>query len=120
MYWVNVCGYCYQVHEPEYLRELLVPHSAVFQELFGITAEQFVDEMTKLLRNFANGILAAIPELDRFRTDVLAAMRTAIEAGDAEGEVDFEELMARVVNENGWEDRGREILGRVVGTDAFD
>lgn len=120
MYWVNVRGHRYQVHEPEYLRELLVPHSAVFQELFGITAEQFVVEMTKLMRNFANGVLAAIPELDRFRTDVLAAMRNVVEGGDGEGDVDFEELMARVVKENGWEERGREILGRVVGMDAFD
>jgi hypothetical protein len=97
---------------------LLVPHTAVFQELFGISAEQFVDEMTKLLQNFAHGILAAIPELDAFRNEVLAAMRAIVEAG--EGEDDFEELMARVVSENGWEDRGREIMGRVVGADAFD
>lgn len=120
MYWVNVRGHRYQVHEPEHLRELLVPHSAVFQELFGITAEQFVDEMTKLLRNFADGILATVLDLGRFRTDVLAAMRTVVETGNRGGDVRFEELMTRVVKENGWEDRSREILGRAVGTDAFD
>jgi hypothetical protein len=119
MYWVNVRGHRYQVHEPEHLRELLVPHTAVFQELFGISAEQFVDEMTKLLHNFAHGIIAAIPELDTFRNEVLEAMRIAVEAGEG-GDGDFGDLMARVVSENGWEDRGREIMGRVLGPDAFD
>jgi len=41
LYWCNVRGSRYQVHQPEYLQDMFLPHSAVLQDLFGITSEQF-------------------------------------------------------------------------------
>lgn len=119
MHWCNVRGHRYQVHEPVYLREMFVPHTAVFQELFGISAEQFVEEMTKLLENLAHGIVGGATELGEFQRDVLAAIKLKV---DSEGDLgrDFESLMAEVVKEKGWEQRGRDVMRRTVGMDAFD
>jgi hypothetical protein len=51
MYWCNVRGARYQTHEEMYLRDVFLPHSVVFEELFGIPAEAFVQELMKIWRN---------------------------------------------------------------------
>ena len=48
MYWCNVRGSRYQVHDPVYLEEVFLPHSAIFYELFNISAEDFVRETDKI------------------------------------------------------------------------
>src|SRR5262245_3633882 len=42
IYWCNVRGSRYQVHEEAYLRDVFLPHSPVFEELFGVSAEAFI------------------------------------------------------------------------------
>jgi len=131
MYWCNVRGHRYQVHEPVYLREMFLPHSSVFQELFGISAEQFVEQMTKLLRNLAQGIIGNAGDVESFRRDVLVAVEAKLASGVADETDDADEnegpddarfgrLMAAVIKENGWEKRAEDVIGRSVGTDAFD
>lgn len=120
IYWCNVRGDRYQVHESAYLRDMFLPHSAVLQELFGLTAEQFIDELTKIWRSLTFGIQEIFEEMKSFQTDTMAAVKVKLEAEPSLGEVDPAALMKTVVAENGWQDRQERVLGRFLGTDLYD
>jgi hypothetical protein len=119
IYWANVRGDRYQVHEAIYLREMFTPHSDVLEELFGVTAEDFVRDLSRLVEHFAHGINDLIGDAVSFQKDVLAEMEKRLEIeGDAVE--DFSALMALVIEEKGWKERGRTALGNLIGMDFFD
>lgn len=120
MYWCNVRGARYQVHEIAYLRDMFLPHSAVLQELFGLTAEQFIDELTKIWRSLTFGVQEIFEEMKSFRKDTMDALEAKLDAEPPQGKVDLPALMQRVVAENGWQDRQVRVLGRFLGTDLYD
>jgi len=120
MYWCNVRGARYQVHEIAYLRDMFLPHSKVLQELFGLAADQFIDELTKIWRSLTFGIQEVFDEMESFRKDALTALEAKIRTERAHGDMDPSALMQEVVAENGWEERHERVLGRLVGNDLFD
>ena len=118
--WCNVRGKRYQVHEPQYLKQMFLPHSDVLLELFGISGETFIDELTKIWNAHSFGLENAVNSLDDFRRDVLQATQERIETGDVPPSADFGELMQQVVEEEGWTERRNDVFGRFFGTDLFD
>ena len=48
LYWCNVRGVRYPIHQLAHLEDLFLPHTDVFQELFGISGKQFVLEINKI------------------------------------------------------------------------
>ena len=118
--WCNVRGRRYQIHEPEYLRQMFLPHSDVLLELFGISGETFVNELAKIWHAHSFGLGDALGSLDDFRQDVLRVTQERIEAGNLLPREDFQKLMHRVVEEEGWTNRRDEVFGRFLGTDLFD
>ena len=120
LYWCNVRGHRYQVHDIEHLRDLFVGHSVLLEELFGITAQQFVDEMAKILHSLTFGLKEVLEDMHSFEKDSLAAMETKLEATPPKDNVSLPALMQEVVAENQWHNRQERVFGRFFGTDLFD
>ncbi|ACG72767.1 SEC-C motif domain protein [Anaeromyxobacter sp. K] len=120
VYWCTVRGTRYQVHQPAYLRDMFLPFSDVLQELFGITAEQFVEEITKIWRSLSYGIGETVEGFKSFQTDVLDAAEKKIESEELPSDQTMREIIASVVEEHGWQERQERALGRLLGLDLFD
>lgn len=119
MYWCNVRGTRYQVHEPQYLKDMFLPHSDVLQELFGISGEQFVDEITKIWHVLSFGIRDIFESLTQFQKDVIDAVGKKSTGSPSLTEPEFRALIEEVVKENGWEERQNHARGG-LGMDPFD
>jgi len=119
-YWCNVRGSRYQIHYPPYLSDVFLPHSAVLDELFGLTGEQFIAEITKLWHTLTFGLRDTIEQFDRFQTDTLNAIRAKLVTQASPLQSDPPALLAEAIRENAWEHRQTDLLGRLFGTDLFD
>lgn len=120
LYWCNIRGDRYQVHEIEHLRDLFVDHSVVFEDLFGITAFQFVDELEKILQSLTFGLAETLEELHSFQQDSLAAVETKLSTARHKTDVSLRTLLQEVISENQWQDRHERVMRRFFGTDLFD
>ena len=120
LYWCNVRGVRYPIHQLAHLEDLFLPHTDVFQELFGISGKQFVLEINKIWHALSFGISDVMEDFDRFRHDTLNAIDKKVKHLPPDSELNPPDLMAQVIQENGWEDRRDNIFGRFIGTDLFD
>jgi hypothetical protein len=120
LYWCSLRGSRYQIHEPAYLRDMFLPHSAVLNTLFGITGEQFVESVTKIWHNLTFGLGEVIASFNQFRSDAENALKIKIAAQPSPPPSELPRVMDEVVEENGWAQRREEVFGRVFGTDLFD
>ena len=120
LYWCNVRGKRYQVHEPAYLRQIFRPYSNMLLELFGISGAQFADEIIKIWRELSFGIGEAFNAMDEFRKDTLDAIKEKIAGKPDSAEQDLRSIMAEIIEENHWEERQDEVFSRLFGTDLFD
>ncbi|MCI0564006.1 MAG: SEC-C domain-containing protein, partial [Nitrososphaera sp.] len=119
-YWCNVRGSRYQVHDPAYLRDMFQSHSEVILELFGISANDFIEELCKIWHALPFGLGEAIKELDAFRMDSLNAIEVTIKSGAVAEDASLSDLMTAVVTENRWQARRDRELGRFLGMDLFN
>lgn len=117
--WCNVRGRRYQAHDPAYLQDMFLPHSGVLQELFGISGEEFANEITKIWRTLTFGLGDAISALADLERDVGAALREKGRSYAPSSAPDSPALMAQVLAEKGWESRASEIRG-LFDMDLFD
>ena len=120
MYWCNVRGKRYQIHEPEYLRTMFIPHSDVLIELFGISGEKFVSELVKIWHALSFGLEDAYNALEQFRKDVLDEFDRKLEDRQSAEHLDLRQIMGEVIGEKGWEARRDDVFDRCFGTDLFD
>ena len=120
LYWCNVRGKRYPVHQSAHLEDLFLPHTDVFQELFGISGKQFVIEINKIWHALSFGISDVMEDFDRFRHDTLNAIDKKREGLPPNSKPNLPDLMAQVLQENDWEDRVNDILGRFLGMDLFN
>ncbi|MEP2707784.1 MAG: SEC-C metal-binding domain-containing protein [Roseibium sp.] len=120
MYWCNVRGQRYHVHELSYLQDLFLPHSEVLVELFGLTAEELVNELSKILQSLTFGLQDTHKEMESFREDSLDAVTARIKTGDVADDVDLKKLMQIVIADNGWQERQQRIFDRLFGLDLYD
>lgn len=117
-YWCNVRGERYQSLEEAYLKDLFLPHTAVFEELFGITADVLVEELVKILKALTFGVNDAFLELKSFQEDTMAAAQAKMASGHAPQDIGA--FLREVAAENGWSERGDRIVGILHGFDLFD
>ena len=99
---------------------MFLPHSDVLQELFGISGEQFVDEITKIWHVLSFGISDAAESFGRFQDNVMDALDRKRIGLPPPTEDEMLALTSEVVKEHGWEDRQDDVLGRFFGIDLFD
>lgn len=70
MYWTTVKGKRYYAFEIQNLKELLLPHSSIFEELFNITACDFIAGIERLAESLIYGWGKAIEEYKNLKEDV--------------------------------------------------
>ena len=69
MYWTTVRGNRYYCFEIENLKDLLLPHSSVFEELFNITALEFINGIEKMGESLTLGWGQALSEYNNLKGD---------------------------------------------------
>ena len=119
-YWCNVRGNRYLYHERTHFNDLLLPHSGVLTELFGINAEQLIEEVSKIQHALTRGMIDAGLEMKEFQRVTMDALEPKLSTVDKITENRLPELMAEVIKTNGWEDWQRDVFGRFLGLDLFD
>ena len=119
-YWCNVRGNRYQVHDLAYLEDMFLPHTEVFQELFGISGDRFVTEIKKILCALSFGIQDLFEDLDQFQHDTMDAIAKKVDELPSDYKPNTPDLMSDVLKENAWENRGNDIFGRLLGMKLFD
>lgn len=95
--WTNVRGKRFHVHEHDALSDVMAPHSDELRKLFGITAEELVAEVDKLLEKFTRGLMETFVSLEAFRDRTLTRFTVLAEerpelGGDELREAVFEDL----------------------------
>ena len=120
IFWCNIKGNRYQVHEPAYLQHMFLPHSDVLEELFGLSGKRFVEEIIKIWHELSFGHGDAFEALVQFDEDAYTALEKKISGKTNLSEHDLQLLMDQVIKENAWEDRRNDVFGRFFGMDLFD
>ena len=103
-YWCNVRGKRYQVHDSIYLEDMFLPHTEVLQELFGISSDNFVTEIKKILHTFSFGIQVLLEDLYQFQHDTMNAIAKKVDELPSDDKPNPPDLMADVIK--------RKCLGR--------
>jgi hypothetical protein len=118
MYWCNVRGKRYQYHEEQGLKDLLLLHSKIIEEIFGITAEALVAELIKIQHNLSAGINDAFGGFTEFREETLDRMESLINGGFKADEP--QRLMAKAMEDSVLKQQGEAVFNKLFGLDLFD
>ena len=119
-YWCLVRGKRYQVHQLEYMKDMFLPHSEVLHELFGISGEDFVAEINRILRVSSFGVGDLFNDLRRFKQHTLDGIGKKTGQLCTDSDSNPSELMNEVLCESAWEDHIEDLSGRLWGLDLFD
>jgi preprotein translocase subunit SecA len=115
--WANVRGKRFHVHEHEALLDVLAPHSDELQKLFGISTEQLVAEVDKLLEKFTRGLTETFDALEGFRDRTLARL-TAL--AEQRPELDFDALRDLVFEEGELAQERDKVGNDLFGLGLYD
>ncbi|MBA6224825.1 preprotein translocase subunit SecA [Colwellia sp. MB02u-18] len=118
MYWCNVRGHRYLVHEEISLRELLSPHSDILDEIYGIKADQLIVEISKIINSMTFGLGEAIIQMDKFRHATLDKLDESFIREHPT--LDMPQLMAKVIKDNDWQNWQEKVFGQCLGFDLYD
>ena len=111
VFWSNIRGKRYQVHEPAHLQHMFLPHSDVLQELFGISGKQFIDEIIKIQQALS---LCPFETCDSM---LYQAIEKKIAAQSNSTKYDLNEI---ITEDKIGEYNKDKLFGRILSTDFFD
>jgi hypothetical protein len=103
MYWCSVRGDRPLIHDIPHLKRLLIPHEEVFQDLFSISVESFINEVEKIKNSLSRGVGEAFEKLAPYM------------ACDSSGE-----LYAKLPESQDEQEKFAEICERGIGFACFD
>jgi hypothetical protein len=115
--WTNVRGKRFHVHEHDALLDLIAPHSDELQKLFGITAEQLVAEVDKLLAKFTRGLMETFVALDGFRGLTLTRFAALAEERP---ELDVDALREAVFEDGALAAEREKVINDLFGLGLYD
>ena len=121
MYWCNVRGERYHQFQEAHLSDLLLTHSSVIEEIFGISTKQLISELMKIQYSLMYGMGNVIKDMQLFKKEIMACAEDRIMQGEKiDKEEGFGEFLRLVIHENNWDSRNEDICGRLMGLDLFD
>ncbi len=115
--WTNVRGKRFHVHEHDALLDIVAPHSDELQKLFGITAEQLVAEIDKLLEKFTRGLMETVIALDAFRDRTLTRFAALAEERP---ELDVDGLRDAVFEDGALAAERDKVMNDLFGLGLYD
>lgn len=108
LYWCNVRGDRYLVHEAPHHQDFLSPHDGILQELFGLGTAELLIALDKIKISLSRGPIKVAEDMIK------------VKAGKVDDLSDMPALMDAAVKENG-SGKWRDVLrGRMFGLDLFD
>lgn len=119
LYWCNVTGEQYQVHQVQALRELLAPQSETIFQLYGLSSEQLCDELAKIWHSLTRGLGDALEAMETFRSKSLAALEADMKSGVA-GFGGFGQQLQNSIVRHGLESEQARAIGLFLFYDLFD
>ena len=119
MNWCFVKGDRHINHLHAHLESLLQPHSDVFNELFGISATDFVNEIEKVRIALTSGMFDAGLELKRLHKEFFDQLDQD-EGNELQAGEDLGAFFRRKIAEYGYKAQFEEELGKFLGVDLFD
>ena len=120
IYWCNIRGNRYLFHQIPFFRDVLLPHNDILEKLFGIKVEDLLEALQKIQNSLTLGISEIMEDLHRFQQVSTTKLEEKLEKLEIFTKEDIPEIMAQVVQENGWEDCRDDISGKFLGLDLFD
>ena len=120
MYWCNVRGHRYSVHEIPFFRDILFPHNDILMELFNIGTEDLLTAMQSIHDSLTFGIGKATEDIREFQKVTTDKLMQKIEGLEDIEPDNLPKIMKQVIEENGWTSWQKDITGRLFGFDLFD
>lgn len=119
MHWCAVRGTRYQVHQVSHLYDMFIPFTDILSELFGLTAHEFVGEISKIWRSLSYGLGEAVEAARKIGEEVLDAADEKINSSQVP-ERDPRDIIAEAVEARGLLEPAQSAFGRVFGFDLFN
>ncbi len=116
MIWLSVRGQRYLSHETEYVGNVLLPHSGLLGDLYGIDSATVSAGVASILSSLTRGVGDLAEDLQAFQRDTM----NGIEREDPRANLPPHAAMEMVVQKNNWQARRDSVFGRLLGTDLFD
>jgi hypothetical protein len=120
LYWCNIRGRRYLVHEIPFFSDVLSPHNDVLKELYGISADELLDSLKQIQDTLTLGLGKLMEDLREFQQVTTTKLEEKILADERLESANLPDLMAMVIEENGWENWKNDIFGRFTDLDLFD
>lgn len=115
--WLNIRGKRYQLHERQALLDVLAPHSDVLSKLFGLDAAALATEFDKILTRLTHGLMDIATDMKELHAKSMARLdELAVKHEDLE----FDVLMAKVLEDPELAARRDRFAGAMLGLDLFD
>lgn len=112
VYWCNIRGQRYQVHNIPFLKDFLTPHDDVLKELYGIGTAELLDGLQKIQDSQIFGIGDLFKDFQSFQTDLTAELEsrsvsTTLDTGD-----DSSPFIEEIIREREWSGRRASVAAR--------
>ncbi|NOS77661.1 MAG: preprotein translocase subunit SecA [Nitrospira sp.] len=120
IYWCNIRGQRYQVHNIPFLQDALLPHNEVMRELYGIGAQDFVNGLQKIQASQTFGIGELFEDMKTFQSDITKELENRVASGSPETASNSGSLVEDIVKEKGWSSRRDCIVARFSEMDLHD
>lgn len=118
IFWMNVRGKRYQLHERQALIDVLGPHSDVLFRLFGVDALTLISELDKILSKLTRGLGDSLVAMKSLQEETVGRMVALAQETDA---ASLDEIRDRVfASDPDLVDRLRQVGNEVFGLGFFD
>lgn len=116
MHFVWVRGNRYSVHDIEFLRDFLSPHTDVLENEYGMSAERIVEELQRIQDSHLRGIVKMAEDMRSSQERFIAF----VDRADFDPDMSPAELMARFMEQEGEAELRQKVMGQLIGTDLID
>lgn len=120
VYWCNIRGQRYLIHNIPFLQEVIVPHDEALKELYGIGAQEFIDGLQKIQHSQISGIGDLFEEMQIFHADLTDELKKRGFSECFETENVPQSITETIIREKGWGGRRDSIAARFSAMDLHD
>ncbi|MCG2589119.1 YecA family protein [Rhodohalobacter sulfatireducens] len=119
-YWIHVRGEYYLTHQEEIFKNLLKPHSQKFKELFGISSDEYIDNLCLIRDSLIFGIGKSIQFMENVREKSLKILEE-----DSKNLTDLssDEIISKlnqIATQQGWIEDIEKSNQKIFGFSVFD